>query len=449
MNAKKKTTRTPRTRKAKDVVTDANAEDKKVANKAVKKAVRKATKKATKKAKASRKPPSAGFSFADIEGDAKLKKLGVKYEIVTAEMGNKKDGYRIPFNNVALQSATGGIIGGTFAEFGAQSQGGKSFLAYELMANCQAMGGVVMLNDGEGAFDVSYADMVGLNITDGTFIKTRITNIQKYYAFLINMTEAVRKKKKNIPILSVCDSYPTLNTQFAIDKRGSGEQLGHEAKLKNRAWSEQMETFTPFLEQTMSTHIMINQFTKVEVANKYMNPYVSLCEEKMQYWATQRLKGMLRAPLTVTKNIGGKDVKVQIGARTAWKTIKNRSVKPFQEVVVDILYSKGLVKYSGFLGYLFQHQLATIATSKFCAETGEELSKSTDYIKILPKLCGEEDVRLPYNKKVGTSTNKAFAKLIEDYPDAVEPVWTGTYDDGETYEPEDGFSEEETEEETV
>ena len=158
MNAKKKTTRTPRTRKAKDVVTDANAEDKKVAKKAVKKAVRKATKKATKKAKASRKPPSAGFSFADIEGDAKLKKLGVKYEIVTAEMGNKKDGYRIPFNNVALQSATGGIIGGTFAEFGAQSQGGKSFLAYELMANCQAMGGVVMLNDGEGAFDVSYAD---------------------------------------------------------------------------------------------------------------------------------------------------------------------------------------------------------------------------------------------------------------------------------------------------
>lgn len=326
----------------------------------------------------------------------------------------------------------------------------NSFLAYELMANTQAMGGVVILNDGEGAFDENYAKMVGLNIDDGTFIITRIANIQKYYSFQINVITAIRSKKgcKQIPILSVCDSFPTLNTIYALEARGDGKQLGFESKLKNRAWTEQMETFVPFLKETMATHIMINQFTKVDVANKYMNPYVSLCESKMQYWATQRFKGMLKGNITKEVWIGPKDAskknlkKVKIGMRTEWESIKNRSVKPFQKATVDILYSHGISKYSGLAKMLMDNEMAVIKSSKYCANTGEELSKAKDYLQIQVKLVGEDnDVRITYHKALG-STNKELAKLIKDYPKAIEPIWTGSYDDGEIYEIED-FSDEE------
>lgn len=443
MSTRKKTTKKvakkARTRSKASVDDDSTPKEvKKVVKKAVRKVVKKATKKTARVVK-------AGFSFEDIADVKGIKEY--KFDIINkANREKKKYEYRIPFNNIALQTISGGIIGGTFCEIAAESQGGKSFLAYELMANCQAMGGVVILNDGEGAFDENYADMVGLNIDDGTFITCRISNIQEYYSFQINVIEAVRKKKKHIPILSVCDSFPTINTKFAIDARGSGEQLGFESKLKNRAWTEQMETFVPFLKDTMATHIMINQFTKVEVANKYMNPYVSLCEAKMQYWATQRFKGMLKGNITKDVWTGPKSdkkncKKVKIGMRTEWETIKNRSVKPFQKAMVDILYSHGISKFSGLAKLLMDNEMAMIKSSKFDAQTGEELSKAKDYLHILPKLVGEDEVRITYHKALGSS-NRELAKLIKDYPKAIEPIWTGSYDDGETYEVED-FSDEE------
>jgi recombination protein RecA len=444
MATKKKVTRKPRTRsKASAISEDSTPKEIK---KVVKKAVRKAEKKTTKKV-ANARVSKPSFSFEDIKDVKGVKEY--KFDILNKANREKvKYEYRIPFNNIALQSISGGIIGGTFCELGAESQGGKSFLAYELMANTQAMGGVVILNDGEGAFDENYAKMVGLNIDDGTFIITRIANIQKYYSFQINVITAIRKQKgcKQIPILSVCDSFPTLNTKYALDARGGGEQLGFESKLKNRAWSEQMETFVPFLKDTMATHIMINQFTKVEVANKYMNNNVSLCESKMQYWATQRFKGMLKGNITKEVWIGPKSgkkncKKVKIGMRTEWESIKNRSVKPFQKAVVDILYSHGISKYSGLVKMLMDNEMLMIKGSKFCANTGEELSKAKDYLQALPKLVGEEDVRITFHKALGSS-NKELAKLIKDYPKAIEPIWTGSYDDGETYEVED-FSDEE------
>lgn len=436
MNAKKKTTkkvtREPRTR-SKPIVVDDNSTPKEL-KKVVKRVTRKVEKRDNKETAKAR---STGFSFEDIADVKGVKEY--KFDIINkANREKKKYEYRIPFNNIALQTMSGGVIGGTFCEIGAESQGGKSFLAYELMANCQEMGGVVILNDGEGAFDENYADMVGLNIDDGTFITCRINNIQEYYSFQINVIEAVRKKKKSIPILSVCDSFPTLNTKFAIDARGSGEQLGFESKLKNRAWTEQMETFVPFLKETMSTHIMINQFTKVEVANKYMNPYVSLCEAKMQYWATQRFKGMLKGNITKEVWTGPKGdkkncKKVKIGMRTEWESIKNRSVKPFQKATVDILYSHGISKYSGLAKLLMDNEMLVIKSSKFDAVTGEEMSKTKDYLHALPKLVGEDDVRISFHKALG-STNKELAKLIKKYPKAIEPIWTGSYDDGEIYE---------------
>lgn len=441
------TKRTPRSAR-KTVITDADVatekESKKLAKKTVKKAVRKATKKANK-ATAKARVASAGITFEDLAGVKGIKDY--KYDILSTASRKKADkSYRIPFNNIALQAISGGIIGGTFCEISAESQGGKSFLAYELMANCQAMGGMVILNDGEGAFDENYAKLVGLDIDTGTFIICRISNIQEYYSFQINMINAIRTKKKYIPILSVCDSFPTLNTQFAIDARGSGEQLGFESKLKNRAWTEQMETFVPFLKEKHATHIMINQFTKVEVANKYMNPYVSLCEAKMQYWATQRFKGMLKGNITKDVWIGPKGdkkncKKTKIGMRTEWETIKNRSVKPFQKATVDILYSRGISKYSGLVKMLLDNEMVVIKSSKYCAITGEELSKAREYLSALPKLVGEEEVRLSYHKALGSS-NKELAKLILDYPNAIEPIWTGSYDDGETYEVEDFTAEE-------
>ena len=435
----KKKVRTSRSRSKASVVNEEPAP--KEIKKVVKRAVRKVEKKCNKKVA----KIISDFSFEDIADVKGVKEY--KFDIISkANREKKKYEYRIPFNNIALQSVSGGIIGGTFCEIAGSSQTGKSFVAYELMANCQKMGGVVILNDGEGAFDENYAKMVGLNIDNGTFIICRIANIQEYYSFQINIIEAIRKKKKAIPILSVCDSYPTLNTKFAIDLRGSGEQLGFESKLKNRAWTEQMETFVPFLKDTMATHIMVNQFTKTDVANKYMNPYVSLCEEKIQFWATQRFKGMLKGNITKEIWIGPKTSdknkkKVKIGMRTEWETIKNRSVKPFQKAVVDILYSHGISRYSGLVKMLLDNEMIVIKTSKYCANTGEELSKPREYLHALPKLVGEDETRITFHKALGSS-NKELAKLIKDYQKAIEPIWTGSYDDGETYEIED-FSDDE------
>lgn len=393
-----------------------------------KKATKKTVTKKTPVKKAAAKKKSE-FSLADISTD--LKKF--EQTILTDDKHLDAAPYRIPFRNLGLQKITGGIIGGKFCEIAAISQCGKSFLGYELVSECQKMGGVANINDGERALEHSYCEMVGIDTSAGTMSVTSMVQMSEIFAYWTKLVTAVRKKKRNIPILLIQDSYPAMSIPSALDTMGSADTMGYEAMQKNQAWSREIEKFVPFLDKNAATLVLINQFTKDSEAGMYQFKYKSLCEEKMQYWATQRIRGVLRGPVKKVITVDGKEQKVQTGAVSEWETIKNRAVKPFQKVSTKIMYSKGMLRCSGLFALLQVDGFFTLGTSK--KVEGETLDKAVKVARInKAKIADAEDTafRLVQKDKKWVIPDERLEQLVEKYPQMLEPIWTGSYEDEET-----------------
>lgn len=392
--------------------------------------------KTVKTVKKAKKPE---FSLADIVGELKDFQIDVMNEDTKFEEAP----YRIPFRHKGLQKITGGIIGGKFAEISGMSQAGKSFLFYELASEAQKMGGFALLFDGERAFETAYADIVGLDMKAGTFSVSYEVDIDKLFNMSIKLIKAIRKKKKklSVPILIGVDSFPTLQTKTDLENMEAGKDpRGYLAMQKNAKFSDNMSRMVGVLDKYGATFVLLNQLTK-DYNVSFGDPWRSNAEEKIKFWATQRLRGKLMGKLVSKKNKG-----VQTGMKSSWKTIKNRAVKPFQEVITYIRYAKGINPTQG---------LADVLLNDFCikdATTTQVREGLTETMN--PKLFKENDkgetvFKKPhkgfkvYDTKLGDDNfYYTVEEIIEAHPEFMTPVWTGSYDDGEDFEEEVGSDDE-------
>lgn len=393
------------------------------------------TRKKTTKKKVTKKDNNSG-----VLNNIKFKIKGVtdaefKRNVTIVDKDNRIDEvpYYIPFRNASLNMIMGGgIIGGTQCEIAAESQGGKSYLAYELISECQKMGGFANLNDGERAFDESYAQISEIDLESGTFAHTTFQDMNTIFSYWRQFIEGIRATAgcKHVPILLVQDSFPTMITSDALEHANKGEEMGYESVRKNLAYSKQMEKFTGFLKQHKATLLVINQFTRNLTAGMYENPYQSLCEQKIQYYSTQRLKGMLGPKLVKSIKIDGKEEKITTGRITRWETIKNRKVKPFQKIAVKIRYDDGIDELSGLIELLLKTERLFSGTSK--EVYGESHDKAVDVLRLSPKYDPEQNYKIRYDKKNKDAYYREDVyELIEKFPEIVVPIVTGTYDSGE------------------
>ena len=370
----------------------------------------------TKKA-AVKKAPKAKkeeFSLNDIATglkDFEFKVFGKNEDKV------EKKSYIIKFFHLGLQKITGGILGSKFIEISGNSSSGKSFLAYELAGYCQKMGGYVLLFDGERAFEDAYADMVGLDLKSGTFSISYERDMDRCFALKTKFIKHVRAKKRNAPILIIKDSYAAYACTVDLTNMEKGANpRGYMHMQKNARFSSHIDKFVPFLDETDSTFVLLNQ-TRTKT-DEYTGKKITttLCEEVIQFWATQRIQGVLVGRLV--KQVPSKEnkkkgvVTIETGIKTRWKTIKNRAVKPFQTVVVKMRFSKGLDKYSGLDEVLINEGRITFGKSAI-DKSGEKLKKPVEVLKH------------------GGKTYYSIEDLVEENPSLLEPYWTGTYDEGE------------------
>lgn len=322
-----------------------------------------AVKKTVKKA-----APKKGFSLSDI--GAGLKQF--EFRVMNKDTREEKAPYIIPFRHRGLQKITGGILGGTLAEISGMSGGGKSFLGYELIAECQKIGGVCILFDGENAWEDAYAKMLGINMDDGTFMVSMERDIDICFAMMTSIIDQVRIKKHNIPILFVIDSFFTLATKVAIEKAKKGaDPQGFYHKQKNGKFSTQLTTFVPSLGKNKATLVLLNQTRKL--VNEYtgMISYKTLAEEVIQFLCTQRIQGIL-ANKKDTEEVSSTNtkgtVKTRSGIKTVWETIKNRTYKPFQKITTHIKYESGLRRSSGLTELFVNEGLIRPSTTSFTPE---------------------------------------------------------------------------------
>lgn len=382
-------------------------------NKKTKKVSKKTDKKTKKKTEKNTKPKIKDTTLLDIEKDLK------GYEFTLKVKGSKveKPPYIIPFQHIGLNTATGGLIGATMMHIDGDSGSAKSFLLYELLAECQRMGGYTLLFDCENAWEDGFSRIVGLDLDAGTFMLSKLRDMDEVFGLAITFIAAVRKKKKNAPILIGIDSFAGLSTKIDLANMLAGESpRGFYHKQKNGKYSSHIDTFVPNLGPTKTTFVMINQIRiKTKTSGKLTIEYKeALCETINQFWSTQRLRGTLVHKDT-TKEVDSLNskgtVKVKDSIKTVWETIKNRKVKPFQKITVKVMYDTGLKKYSGLIEYFVNNGFVKPSTTSFDidgnkllnADGSEQKKKIKGYKRI-------SDDKFYYNTKDMVKDNPEFLK---------------------------------------
>lgn len=327
--------------------------------------------------------------------------------------------WRVPFTHLGLQCATGGLIGGGIMQIEGESQSGKSFLLYELIANAIHMGGLAFLADPEQAYEPAYGTKMGIggkgflytnsNDMEGTFLK---------YDKFIKLARDKFVKDISKPIVIGVDSFVPWRSEHQLKADKAGEKAGRAYQIKNEAFYDCLGKLQPILKDYGASFVILNQ---LRVDNTIMfGDKDKTNAENVKYFLNQRLRGKLGKKVmrvTEIKDDAGKNAKnyIQTGMTTKWKIVKNRFVEPMKEIDVRILFRKGLEVNSGLERFLLRENDLTVVKVPFKKADGTEGKSTVD--KLQPK--GSTDL---YDRT-------EIAKMIAEHPQLIEPKWTQKIDD--------------------
>jgi len=345
-----------------------------------------------------------------------------KVETVTTEKQVDRIPYKIPYRNIALQKATGGVIGGSIIEIVSPSGVGKSFLGYELAGECQKMGGDALLIDSEWAFEEAYSKMTGIDLKSGTFHYTRERTLETIGPISKEFIVGVRSTKKKTPIVIILDSYALIDVQKAIDNfEANKKEQGYEQMIKPRLFYKYLKDLLPYIGKHDATLVILNQ-TRVDHNVLFGDKTSSLAKE-IKFYVSQKLIG--KAVKEIKEEIGSGDSKekITVGMISQWVVDKNRFVIPKQRVQTSILYKNGLDKYSGLLGLLVRDQLVKMGKTSL-KKDGTKIPNGAK-VSIANVINPKEG--LPTGYRMGDVLD-----MLEDYPEFLEPKWTGSMMDEET-----------------
>jgi RecA/RadA recombinase len=329
--------------------------------------------------------------------------------------------WRVPFTHLGLQAATGGLIGGGIMQIEGESQSGKSFLLYELVANAIKMNGAAFLADPEQAYEPAYGTKMGIGGTG--FLYSNSNDMEKtfeQYMKFIKLTRDKYIKDASRPIVIGVDSFVPWRSEHQLKADEKGEKAGRAYQIKNEAFYDCLGKLQPLLKDYAASFVILNQLRQDNTI--MFGDKDKTQAEGVKYFLNQRLRGKLGKKIIRIVEIKGEDGKkaknyIQTGMTTNWTVVKNRFVEPFKQIQVQILFRKGLKPYSGLDRFLLREGDVTVIDKPFIKADGSEGKKVIEMFQ--PK--GTDSI---YEKN-------DMQNMVEAHPWLIEPKWTQKIDDSE------------------
>ena len=281
----------------------------------------------------------------------------------------------IPTGSVALDNALGigGVPRGRIVEIYGPESSGKTTLSLEILAEAQAMGGVVAFIDAEHALDPGYAARIGVDI-DEVLISQPDTGEQA----LEICDMLVRSGAIDVVVV---DSVAALTPRAEIDGEIGDSTVGLQARLMSQA----LRKLAGSLSKSNTTCIFINQLRE-KIGVMFGNPETTPGGRALKFFASVRMD--IRRVDTIKVN--GESV----GNRVRVKVVKNKVAPPFKQCEFDIMYGRGISKEGSILDMAVEKGIVSKSGAWFTYDKerlGQGREAAKDFLLANPDLMDEID----------------------------------------------------------
>jgi len=264
----------------------------------------------------------------------------------------------IPTGALPLDAALGigGVPRGRIVEIYGPESSGKTTLALQIIAQAQAMGGIVAFIDAEHALDPVYAARLGVDI-DEVLISQPDTGEQA----LEICDMLVRSGAIDCVVV---DSVAALVPRAEIEGEMGDTTVGLQARLMSQA----LRKLAGSLSKSNTTCIFINQLRE-KIGVMFGNPETTTGGRALKFFASVRID--------IRRIDSIKQSGEVVGNRVRAKVVKNKVAPPFRQAEFDLMYGEGISREGCIVDMAVECGVAKKSGAWYTYGQGREAAKQT------------------------------------------------------------------------